>query len=1131
MSARSLPRRLLVWSVLAGVLGVLGVAALTRDARAAEAQVVYENPKQKDPVLELARLRNEGLAQYESGIGLKKALAAFEAALQLRPRSAIELFNLATTQRKLGDAANALDLLARAAALDSDLAQIPYAQGLIHRTRGDTPAALTAFEAARARAPQEPSVHYQLGRLYRELEQEPKALQGFVDALQLDPQHTGAMYQLFLYYQQHGENDRAKAMFEEFSRVKRALSRTRKELNDDESWLTRPIVASTAGMRPPVPAPELKLRPIPVASITQATTLAVRDVDRDGLDDLVVGNRDGTVALYHNDGELRFTTATTLKLGAPAPVRALNAAILVKDEAHRVIASSSAGLFVGKQDLRASQVEMVQLSSTPAAQIHRADLDHDGDVDLFTDAFREVWLNDGAAGFKRSDYLDAAGRKAVENLRGPIVALDVLDRNGIDFVMHGANGARALLADALGGRHMPQAFEPLAQLSTETAEAADLDNDGRLDLIAHGREGLRVAYHRSGYQFSPTQSIDDAKTDRRIAVGDFDNDGWKDLLELGTDQATWRRNAGARKFHAQDVPMKLGGAPRGETVVTDLDRDGRLDAVAVLASGAVIVLKNETQGVGRAMRISLSGLRSAPSGLHTIVEVRRGNLYQKYVSGGTALDLPLGSDDYAEILRIKWPNGFIESKLRVDASRRWEFKESERVSGSCPSVFAWDGGQFRFITDAFISGPMGVPLGGGRYFPVDHDEYVKIPGEALRSADSRLRVAITEELREAVFLDRARLIAVDHAIGTEVYPNEFLRAGEFPKFKTHLTRAAHPPQAAYDHRGRDVRDLVSAVDRRYPTGFRRLQYEGLAEQNGVEFTLPAGAAQASSLRLFLTGWFHYFESTSLVAVGQRADLRPQWPQVEVLDRGVWRQVVEIGIPSGKDKTVVVDLTHRLPPDAQRLRIRTNLALYWDRIAIDVSPPPREAKLASLPLASARLRFKGFSAFEPVQASARPQPERFVYSASRFQAPWNPLEGAYTRYGAVDPLLVQVDSQMAVFGSGDELLLEFDASALPELTRGWRRDYFLHLDGYVKDGDKYTAHAGRLEPIPYAGLATYPYDTDSARAIFATAEYRDYVARYQTRAPLRFTGPTLAPAAAPGVPQRVSRAASAAEVHP
>jgi hypothetical protein len=299
------------------------------------------------------------------------------------------------------------------------------------------------------------------------------------------------------------------------------------------------------------------------------------------------------------------------------------------------------------------------------------------------------------------------------------------------------------------------------------------------------------------------------------------------------------------------------------------------------------------------------------------------------------------------------------------------------------------------------------------------------------------------------------------------------------------------------------------VDRRYPAAFRRLQYDGLAEENGVELQLPQGAALAPSLRLFLTGWFHYFESTSLVAAAQRRDLKIEFPHVDVLEHGKWRTVLAFGIPSGKDKTVVVDLTHRLPPDARRIRVRSNLALYWDRMAIDVQSPPRASQATRLELRVASLRFRGFSGFEPVPPADQPQPERFAYQALRTSAPWNPLAGRYTRYGAVQSLLSRVDSQMAVFGSGDELLLEFAARGLPPPPAGWRRDYLLHLEGFVKDGDKYTAHAGKLEPMPFAGMTRYPYSPgDPGRAVLDSTEYRSYLERYQTRAPLRFTGPSI-----------------------
>lgn len=97
----------------------------------------HENPHQTDPVQELWRLRSEGASHFESGIGLKKALAAFEAAVSLRPGSAIELFNLGATQRKLGNLDQAARTLLLAIKADGTLAHAYYTLGLISRSKGD----------------------------------------------------------------------------------------------------------------------------------------------------------------------------------------------------------------------------------------------------------------------------------------------------------------------------------------------------------------------------------------------------------------------------------------------------------------------------------------------------------------------------------------------------------------------------------------------------------------------------------------------------------------------------------------------------------------------------------------------------------------------------------------------------------------------------------------------------------------------------------------------------------------------------------------------------------------------------------------------------------------------------------
>ena len=66
-------------------------------------------------------------------------------------------------------------------------------------------------------------------------------------------------------------------------------------------------------------------------------------------------------------------------------------------------------------------------------------------------------------------------------------------------------------------------------------------------------------------------------------------------------------------------------------------------------------------------------------------------------------------------------------------------------------------------------------------------------------------------------------------------------------------------------------------------------------------------------------------------------------------------------------------------------------------------------------------------------------------------------GYYTKFGDVTPLLTAAEDHFVIFGSGDDVAIDFDATKLPPLREGWTRDYFVYLDGFVKDMDFYAAY--------------------------------------------------------------------------
>jgi tetratricopeptide (TPR) repeat protein len=1067
------------------------------------------NPALKDPAQELTRLRIEGLANFEMGVTLKSALPLFEAALQLQPASAVEQFNLGTTKWKLKQAAEARPLLEKAAA-DPAFAQPLYVLALIEKAAGKPEAALALMEKAKERAPAEPSIHYQLAVLYKVAGREDAMIQALTNLLALDPFHTGAIYQLYQYHQRAGNTDRAQALFKEFSRLKRAATFSRREVNYEEGVLTLPVLNlpgdADAGASPFEAT--FTTQVVPLSS--PAVAFDVRELDGDDKEDVVAIDASGRVSVA------RGAAAGALKVAAldgAVPQGATEEIV-----AEGFVAKAGPGLLsTGPKGLAYAPLGASPgpLAWRPIADVGEGasklifDADHDGDLDLL-DKAGVAWVNDGNAGFSADKAFFAPEVRGALAAATRVLAAPFGERDGIDLLLQDAGGERRFLVDSQGGRYDLVETRPASLPGVVWSGTADLDNDGRVDVVSLGDSQLIVEPARGRFTLDPKPARYDVPAGAgAAAIADFDNDGRQDLLVFKSGHPpVLLHNRGRARFVTK--ALKLAAVPplRQAPIAADVDGDGRVDVVTLGSNGELRVWMNQSAGTGQFVKLRLQGIRSVPGGAATRLETRSRDHYQWLQATGRLVHLGLGNDEYAQLLRITWPNGFVENKFKVDVGRLWTFKESERISGSCPTLFAWDGERFRFVTDAFISGPMGVPMAKGRYFPVDHDEYIKIGGDQLVRGPSGYSLRVTEELREVNYFDQVRLLAVDHPAEVTVYPNE--RLGPFPPSDFHVfgTASSSAPLAAVDSAGHDVRDLVESADGRYPRHLVHTQYTGLAEPHWIELTLPPEALRSPHLRLFLTGWFYYFESSSLIALSQRPDLRIGWPEIQAETGGEWRAVAVAGIPPGKHKTVVVPLGGQLPEGTRRLRVWTNLALYWDALRYDAGPPRDDShRLTEIPLRSATVRFRGFSGL--VRDPDPSIPEHFDYEQVVHSGLWNPLRGRYTRYGDVLRLLQTVDSQFVVFGAGDELALEFGAAALPEPPEGWRRDYLVYFDGYVKDGDPHTAYAMQVEPMPFAGMRAFPYDEqERRRGPFESAEYREYLESYQTRMPLSFTGPAL-----------------------
>jgi Tfp pilus assembly protein PilF len=795
------------------------------------------------------------------------------------------------------------------------------------------------------------------------------------------------------------------------------------------------------------------------------------DYDNDGWLDLFVIGGEGRGYLFRNRGD-----GTFVELAARAGVAGVGAA--------------RKGLFV--------------------------DLDHDGDLDLLLvgNGQRTVHRNnlDGTFTEATASFGLAGGGDARDAVFGDF------DGDGrIDIFVTEEHGSDALLRN--GG---VQRFSDVAATiglegggGSGAAAAADYNNDGFLDLFVAGANGGEPAlwlnsgngtFTRDGRSSAAMQALRSTAGLAATFV-DYDNDGWLDLVLVGKGSpgVFLFRNDGAGRFLDRSTllpaPVRVVGA--SALAVSDVDADGDQDLLLIDAAGAPRLLRNDFGNSNLAVNVELKALRTGSGknnafGIGARLELRAGEMYQTRVATGRTIHFGLGPHLKADVLRVEWPNGVPQTVYLPGSDQ--DVVESEMLKGSCAFAYTWDGKGFRFVTDAMWRSALGMPLGlmGGTsaFAPAGaSQEYVRISGDALQPRDGRYVVQLTEELWETAYADQVKLLAVDHPDSVEVFVDErFVPPGPVQLRLFQIARR-DPPVSATDERGNDVLPALRERDDVYVSNLTPTQYQGVVEPHDLILDLGRGAGGPGTF-LFLRGWIYPTDASINVALAQQPSVQLTWPSLEVRDaQGRWRTAIaNIGFPSGKDKTIVVDLAGKFPAGDRHVRIRTSMQIYWDQAFVARSLANGPARIETLGPVRADLHFRGFSRM--YRKGGRYGPYWFAYDEVAKQSPWRPIEGEFTRYGDVLPLLRDPDDMYVIMGPGDETTIEFDAGSAGSLPPGWKRDFLLYTDGWIKDSDLNTAFGTTVAPLPFHQIESYPYapadryPTDMA--------HQDYLRRYNTR---------------------------------
>ncbi|MEQ1764629.1 MAG: FG-GAP-like repeat-containing protein, partial [Pyrinomonadaceae bacterium] len=926
------------------------------------------------------RHNNLGVAYLEQ-FEPSKAAVEFRQALATDSSVKIAQVNLAIAlfyQQDFEGARNAAD---KAVAVAPELLQAHYILGLISRNENRIDDALASFQKVLAADPSDVGTNVNVGQIYAQQRSNAEAIKYFRRAYSAEPYNSSAIYNLATALIRDDQREEGQKLIETFQALRQSGAATSIGQNYLEQGRYAEALVSTGAEPELVDATgvPISFRPAPPSIRSTPSVVALTDFDNDGDPDMVHIDTTSRRRLFRNHGG-RFVDVSGAS-GDLARASTLKVTGVISGDINNdlfddllMFGDGWPAYFKGDgkgryTDFSPALPPINGRFSTGAL----VDVDHDGDLDiLLIGASTKLLRNNGDGTFvdKTADAKIGAGSRPVA-----VIPTDFDNRRDVDLLIL-SYGEKPRLYQNLRDTSFRDVGDGvgLNRVGKWTAAAAgDLNKDTYTDFFFGREDGpglFAVSDGKGKFTLSDAPQQTSGATSAQFA--DFDNDGLLDLLAGTNTGGVLLRNLGT-KWSAVSAD-KLGLPARsGQLISADIDSDGSVDILSITQGQAVQFFKNSGSGTNRSISVSLQGRVSNRTAVGAKVDLRSGSLSQK-IETYAASPMPaawdvhfgLGKRKQPDAIRILWPSGVVQAELDIAKlasadQRALSIEELDRKPSSCPYLYTWDGEKFAFVTDFLGGGEMGNWKERGAYHFPDSDEFVRIPPNALKPRNGRYELRVTNELEEVLFLDHLKLVAIEHAAQTEIYPNEGLGIPTAGKQIIYTTQRELPPIAATDSHGKDVLSGIKELDRKFYDSFESTPIRGYAETHSLTMTLDDKKGYDGRTLLLLTGWTDYAFSSDNLAASQSGKAL-FFPKLQVKNaRGEWQTVIDsIGISVGRPQTVVVDLTGKFLTDSREVRIVTNLKTYWDRIAVDTSDQ-QETKATELMPVQADLTERGFSA--------------------------------------------------------------------------------------------------------------------------------------------------------------------------
>lgn len=436
-----------------------------------------------------------------------------------------------------------------------------------------------------------------------------------------------------------------------------------------------------------------------------ATGLAVADFDNDGLPDIYVTGY-GHNVLYRNVGGCKFEDVTE-KAGLKGGGFSTGAAWADYDR------DGNVDIFV--------------------ARYVNTDVRHLPDPDTFTYKGVLVELPDEMQG--ETDFLfrnrgdgtfenvsEKAGVSDPNKLHGMGVAwgdfdgdgwpdLYVTNDSGWNFLYHNKGNGTFEEIGVLSGAGSGADGQPYGNMA---ADFGDFDRDGKLDIFVtrFGNQPASLYWNQGDDQFTDIADRTGLASPTFLPVkwgtgfGDFDDDGWPDILMVNGNFSSLMdalpydarfaepiqlfRNNADRNFQEISKVSGLNDGPlhsRRGTAFGDVNNDGKLDVLVFNVDGPPSLFLNDSDAANHRVLFRLIGTKSNRAAIGARVTVTTPTMAQvdEVHGGGSYLSssdwrLHFGIGNATKMnVQVRWPSGARQDFSDVAADAIYEIKEGEPI--------------------------------------------------------------------------------------------------------------------------------------------------------------------------------------------------------------------------------------------------------------------------------------------------------------------------------------------------------------------------------------------------------------------------------------------------------------------